>query len=756
VDESGQPGGEPAAVNRDGAHSKGVARADANGWQQPERFAQRSDAEYGEVVRSTASRSGPAHTADGAWSAGSREPAMEPIPSWRRSAITQLTDDRPEQPRRLADLLAPVSPPVPPPFPFDGGPEPDGRGAAPEPPSAHAGQGPHRNGSADYPADRSFPPNGGQVDPYQSDPHPPAGYQPGPYQSNPQPWAPPGRSVPEPPPVAHADPFGGYDAYRTAPVAPSDFDGLPMLAEAAAATRAAHEAEGAPGPGSPTPRAEAAGPAPRPGGGIPEPAWAHEPSWHRERPWSNGGPLAAPPWAETTMNGPASVAPTSPAPVSQVAQATQAPARPVPTNPVPQPTPAPAPAERLDRAAGVNGSPQFNGGAPISPAAPFHPGTEAMNRMDGPPDRSEATGPRVDAPARFEAERGPRPASAPSPGPAADPWTDPERRAAAYRESMNGIRAVSMGVAAGEARAAADDHAAVQAAYSSAVESHNTPLGQPSLADHADRHGGAYHSVPPREQVAPLEAVIPRQPGPADRSVPAGPAPVVPASANPEPVPAAPRASANPPAGPVQPGPVSRGGAMPQPEPAPAQPASQPPPAGRQPSGYGPSTLPVPPVLPQRVPAAPDVPELPDDDLEDDFVDQGPDLTVVNQPELARIATGLRYNEDLEEQPPRPDGFDTLAVLAAVRAVPGVRDAQLRPNPTGGGVHTLRLDLADGADGAQVSRLVARLLKQRMGLAAEPRRVSEARRATVSPPPGPNTGQPHRDATGMPVASRCG
>ena len=309
MDETGQPGGEPAAVNGDGALSNGVARADASGWRQPERFAPRSDAERGEAVRSTASRSGPAHTAEGAWSAGSREPAMEPIPSWRRSAITQLTDDRPDQPRRLADLLAPVSPPVPPVFPFDGGSESDGRLAAPEPPAAHAPQGPRRNGSADYSVDRSFPPDGldrRQPDPYQPDPYQPAAHQPRP---NPQQWAPPGRSVPEAPTAAHADPFGGFDAYRAAPVAPADFDDLPTLAEAAAATRGAHEAEAAPEPVSPA---------------RPEPAWAHEPSWHRERPWSNGGPLAAPPWSQGTTNGSAPVAPTSPAPTNPVPQASPA------------------------------------------------------------------------------------------------------------------------------------------------------------------------------------------------------------------------------------------------------------------------------------------------------------------------------------------------------------------------------------------------------------------------------------------------
>jgi hypothetical protein len=740
VDETGQPGGEPAAVNGDGAHGKGVARADENGWRQSDRFAPRPDAERGEAVRSTMSRSGPAHTAEAAWSAGSREPAMEPIPSWRRSAITQLTDDRLDQPRRLSDLLAPVSPPVPPAFPFDGGPEPDGRPTAPEPPSSQATQGPLRNGSTDYSVDRSFPRDGldgRRPDPYQPDPQHLAAHQPGAYQPqpNPQQWAPPGRPVPEAPPAAHADPFGGFGAYGAAPVAPYDFDDLPTLAEAAAATRGALDADASPEPLSPA---------------RPEPGWAHEPSWHRERPWSNGGPLAAPPWSQATPNGSAAVAPRSPAPMNPLPQA-----NPAPPSPVAQPIPAPArPAPAVQSPpVSVNGSPRFDGTAPVSPAVPFHPGPDAMHRMDAAADRAEAAVPRADAPARPEAGPEPDPAGPPPRGPADDdPWADPERRAAAYRESMNGIRAASMGVAAGEARAAADDHAAVQAAYSAAVEAHNTPLGQPSLAGHADRHAEAYHAVPPREQVTPREAVIPRQPGPVDRPVPTGPASAVPATANPEPVSVAPQAGAYPPAGPA-----ARGGARPQPEPpavrpGPApQPNPQAPPASAQPPGYASSALPVPPILPQRVPAAPDVPELPDDDLDDDFVDQGPDLAAVNQPELARIATGLRYNEDFEEQPPRPDGFDTLAVLAAVRAVPGVRDAHLRPNPTGGGVHTLRLDLADGADGAQVSRLVARLLKQRMGLAAEPRRVSDARRAAPAQP-GPNAGQPHRDANGMPVA----
>ncbi len=73
------------------------------------------------------------------------------------------------------------------------------------------------------------------------------------------------------------------------------------------------------------------------------------------------------------------------------------------------------------------------------------------------------------------------------------------------------------------------------------------------------------------------------------------------------------------------------------------------------------------------------------------------------------------------------------AVLDAVKQVPGVRDANVRSNLAGG--HNLRLELADGADAAQVSRKVAQLLQEQMGLAASPREAS--------PPTSPAT--PTRD-----------
>jgi len=118
-------------------------------------------------------------------------------------------------------------------------------------------------------------------------------------------------------------------------------------------------------------------------------------------------------------------------------------------------------------------------------------------------------------------------------------------------------------------------------------------------------------------------------------------------------------------------------------------------------------------LLPQRVPAEPDVPSVPETGPE-----PSADGILAAAPELARIATYLRDEDEEDGGSARPDVFDIPAVLAAVRVFPGVREAQVRSAPDG--LHTLRLELADDADPAQVSREVARLLKERMGLAAEP------------------------------------
>jgi uncharacterized protein YjbI with pentapeptide repeats len=110
--------------------------------------------------------------------------------------------------------------------------------------------------------------------------------------------------------------------------------------------------------------------------------------------------------------------------------------------------------------------------------------------------------------------------------------------------------------------------------------------------------------------------------------------------------------------------------------------------------------------LPQRVPGRPDVPTVP----EPPSVEPSAET-----PALARIATHLRRGDVLPPQD-RQEGFDVQAILAAVREVDGVRGASLRATPAG--AHSLRLDLADGADPAEVSRRVARLLQDTMGLDA--------------------------------------
>jgi hypothetical protein len=111
--------------------------------------------------------------------------------------------------------------------------------------------------------------------------------------------------------------------------------------------------------------------------------------------------------------------------------------------------------------------------------------------------------------------------------------------------------------------------------------------------------------------------------------------------------------------------------------------------------------------LPQRVPSAPDVPVVPG--LE--ALEGGPDEPPAD---LSRIADYFRNEEPAEE---RRDGFDFPAVIEAVQGVVGVREAEIVNLD---GRHTLRLDLSDDADPAEVSRAVARLLKEQMGVSAEP------------------------------------
>ncbi|XVV13396.1 hypothetical protein ACQP2X_03270 [Actinoplanes sp. CA-131856] len=131
--------------------------------------------------------------------------------------------------------------------------------------------------------------------------------------------------------------------------------------------------------------------------------------------------------------------------------------------------------------------------------------------------------------------------------------------------------------------------------------------------------------------------------------------------------------------------------------------------------------------LPQRVPAQPDVPQVPEPPLVE---------PTAETPALARIATHLRRGDVLPAEE-RQEGFDVRAILAAVREVEGVRDASLRSTPAG--AHSLRLDLAEGADPAEVSRQVARLLQDRMGLDAAMQGEGQPAPPPQSPPESPAT-----------------
>jgi hypothetical protein len=116
--------------------------------------------------------------------------------------------------------------------------------------------------------------------------------------------------------------------------------------------------------------------------------------------------------------------------------------------------------------------------------------------------------------------------------------------------------------------------------------------------------------------------------------------------------------------------------------------------------------------------------------------DQGPVAPAIEDKyQLSRIASHLRRDDVPED---RPDGFDVEAVLRAVRSVAGVREATLRTTPTG--AHHLRLDLAEGADPGTISRMVARMLEEQMGLDAAPAGLPSPRERSDPSPvvlPGP-------------------
>jgi hypothetical protein len=70
-------------------------------------------------------------------------------------------------------------------------------------------------------------------------------------------------------------------------------------------------------------------------------------------------------------------------------------------------------------------------------------------------------------------------------------------------------------------------------------------------------------------------------------------------------------------------------------------------------------------------------------------------------------------------------------IVAALRAVPGVADADVEPDSDGGGMGLLRLGLAPGFDEVQVATSVGRLLRERFGLGVDAERVQLVEDAEV-------------------------
>jgi hypothetical protein len=80
-------------------------------------------------------------------------------------------------------------------------------------------------------------------------------------------------------------------------------------------------------------------------------------------------------------------------------------------------------------------------------------------------------------------------------------------------------------------------------------------------------------------------------------------------------------------------------------------------------------------------------------------------------------------------------GGDRAAVVTALRAVSGVADAEILPDPEGG-PGTLRLQLKPGADEVSVAKTVNRLLGEQFGLGVDSGRVQVVEEVRRRPPVG--------------------
>jgi hypothetical protein len=98
---------------------------------------------------------------------------------------------------------------------------------------------------------------------------------------------------------------------------------------------------------------------------------------------------------------------------------------------------------------------------------------------------------------------------------------------------------------------------------------------------------------------------------------------------------------------------------------------------------------------------------------------------------------------------------DYREIVAALRDVPGVADADVEPDADGG-MGLLRLGLQAGVDEVAVATTVGRLLRERFGLGVDAERVQIVEDAEVRPAgqAEPDVDVPHQRVAGRPAISR--
>ena len=84
---------------------------------------------------------------------------------------------------------------------------------------------------------------------------------------------------------------------------------------------------------------------------------------------------------------------------------------------------------------------------------------------------------------------------------------------------------------------------------------------------------------------------------------------------------------------------------------------------------------------------------------------------------------------------------DYAEIVAALRTVPGVAEADVEPDSDGDGLGLLRLGLTPGVDEVQVATKVGRLLRERFGLGVDADRVQLIEDAETPDAPSPRDGR---------------